>query len=329
MTRPQLSCVHEPFGDAWYFGPERLSSRYESDPQAREASGFSDTTYKDIFNALEKEQKDSGKRLFIKDMAQYFIPLDGKPASIAPSLGGAPAPCDQAGKYPYDTAPEPGNPTVVPAEILQNFHFTFLIRHPSRSIPSYYRCTIPPLAEQTGFANFDPSEAGYAELRALFEFLKAKRQIGPLVASQYEGNPHALDSVPITVVDADDLLDNPNGIIKAFCAEVGLEFDPAMLSWSSPEDKERATKQFEKWRGFHEDAIHSDSLKPRDPAKKKKPQSREEEDKEWTEKYGEEGAKVIRETVDANVADYEYLKQYAVKVPFVEPNSKGDLKETR
>ena len=42
--------------------------------------------------------------------------------------------------------------------------------------------------------------------------------------------------------------------------------------------------------------------------------SDEEEDAEWREKYGEKGAKVIRETVNANVADYEYLKQFAMQV---------------
>jgi len=36
--------------------------------------------------------------------------------------------------------------------------------------------------------------------------------------------------------------------------------------------------------------------------------------KEWTEKFGQEGADVIRKTVEANVADYEYLEQFAVKV---------------
>lgn len=40
----------------------------------------------------------------------------------------------------------------------------------------------------------------------------------------------------------------------------------------------------------------------------------EEENAQWKEKYGEEGQRLIRETVDANVADYEYLKQFAVKV---------------
>jgi hypothetical protein len=36
--------------------------------------------------------------------------------------------------------------------------------------------------------------------------------------------------------------------------------------------------------------------------------------KEWTEKYGEEAAKVIKKTVEDNVQHYEYLKQFAIKV---------------
>ena len=48
--------------------------------------------------------------------------------------------------------------------------------------------------------------------------------------------------------------------------------------------------------------------------KKSSPKSREEEDSQWSAKFGAEGAKIIRETVDANVEDYEYLKQFAMKV---------------
>jgi hypothetical protein len=35
---------------------------------------------------------------------------------------------------------------------------------------------------------------------------------------------------------------------------------------------------------------------------------------EWTDKFGEEAAQVIMKTVEDNVADYEYLKQFALKV---------------
>ena len=50
------------------------------------------------------------------------------------------------------------------------------------------------------------------------------------------------------------------------------------------------------------------------PLKKHQTKSREQEDAEWEEKYGAEGAKVIRETVEANIKDYEYLKQFAMKI---------------
>lgn len=36
-----------------------------------------------------------------------------------------------------------------------------------------------------------------------------------------------------------------------------------MLKWDSQEDQERAVEAFEKWNGFHDDAIGSTELKPR------------------------------------------------------------------
>jgi hypothetical protein len=59
MTRRDiLACVHEPFGDAFYFGPERMSTRYENDEQAREESGFANSTFKTILERIERESKE-------------------------------------------------------------------------------------------------------------------------------------------------------------------------------------------------------------------------------------------------------------------------------
>jgi hypothetical protein len=56
MTRRDiLTCVHEPFGDCFYFGPERLSTRYEDDEKARDESGFANSTFKTVFDRLERE----------------------------------------------------------------------------------------------------------------------------------------------------------------------------------------------------------------------------------------------------------------------------------
>jgi hypothetical protein len=178
--------------------------------------------------------------------------------------------------YPYNTVPEQGNPTVVPIELLAQFHFTFLIRDPHYSIPSYYRCTVPPLNKVTGFYEFDPSEAGYDEVRRAFDYLRTVGLIGPHVAINRldedvpDNATRALDSgdapareVEICVVDADDLLDKPAAMIEAFCKSINLKYEPEMLTWDTEEDHLMAKEAFEKWRGFHDDAIQSEGLSAR------------------------------------------------------------------
>jgi hypothetical protein len=59
MTRHKtLQCVHEPFGDAYYFGPERLAERYEDDPEARKESGYAESTYRTIFDRIARENSE-------------------------------------------------------------------------------------------------------------------------------------------------------------------------------------------------------------------------------------------------------------------------------
>ncbi|KAF4336723.1 hypothetical protein FBEOM_9423 [Fusarium beomiforme] len=276
--RDILESVHEPFGDAFYYGPEILSDRFRNDTTTREQSGFSQKTYKDVLNEVMDAGKD-GKRIFIKDMAYYLMAPDNKPTKIAPSLG----------------EEEPGNPTVLPLEVLKQFQFTFLIRHPRRAIPSYYRCTVPPLDEVTGFYDFMPNEAGYKELVRFFDFLIRE---------------NIVDKDNLVVIDADDLLDNPEKTIRLYCEKTGIDFKPEMLEWND-EDCNYATIAFQKWNGWHNDAIKSSALRPRTHHQT---MTTETEDMEWTAKFGPEAQKVIRKTVEDNVADYEYLKQFALPI---------------
>ncbi|KAL8915165.1 MAG: hypothetical protein Q9171_000284 [Xanthocarpia ochracea] len=259
-------------------------------------------------------------------MAYYLVPPNAASSCIAPSLGrvkrgvgtiepvvnGATNGTTKA-PYPFHTDAEPNNPTVIPRDTLGNFHFTFLIRHPRSSIPSYYRCCVPPLDTVTGFYDFMPSEAGYDELRRLFDYLRSIGQVGPATAGQTANGRSASNGdhssngvargVEVCVIDADDLLDNPAGIVEAFCKSTGIDFTPDMLDWSTEADHQQAAEAFSKW-------PHTNM----NDGKKKKVKSVEEENSEWAEKYGEKGAKVIRDTVDANLDDYEYLKQFAIEV---------------
>ena len=269
---------------------------------------FVSTTFGKVYLPLPTPQ---GKRLLIKDIGHYLLPPDQKPVSIAPSLDfkrrGVGTPTNGVTNgvskddvaatdtnaaqeyidpsapslYPYSTSPEPNNPTGLPLSVLQSFHWTFLIRHPRSSIPSYYRCTVPPLCDTTGFYNYMPSEAGYGELRRLFTYLRDVGVIAsePSSSSSFDAAAAATPSdekeekenpattttsaVKICVVDADDLLDNPAGIVKAFCQSTGLEYHPGMLTWDTEEDRRQAKEAFEKWNGFHDDAMESTGLRQR------------------------------------------------------------------
>lgn len=114
-----------------------------------------------------------------------------------------------------------------------------------------------------------PSEAGYDEVRRVFDYLRSVGQIGPKVAGQPVEDGNAASNgvnqgVEVCVVDADDLLDNPTGIIEAYCNSVGLNYDPGMLKWDTRDDQEQAKDAFEKWPGFHEDVMNSKELKLRE-----------------------------------------------------------------
>ncbi|KAL2156516.1 hypothetical protein VTH82DRAFT_1261 [Thermothelomyces myriococcoides] len=174
-----------------------------------------------------------------------------------------------------------------------------------------------------------PSEAGYDELRRLFDYLL---QVGIITTDPssshandqqqpqqtngngtHKANGHNKEgAVKVTVIDADDLLDKPAEVVRAFCEAVGIDYHDGMLKWGDEEGQRLAEEAFRKWDGFHDDAIKSTELRPR--LHPRKQPTEEEEDEEWRLKYGEEGQRIIRECVNANVADYEYLKSFALKV---------------
>jgi len=206
---------------------------------------------------------DSGDSTTAQDSAVDVASPPKTPVNAA-SPGSPTSPRSPTAPYPYETPVNSRNPTVVPREVLEKFHFTFLIRHPKFAIPSYYRCCIPPLLERTGFNPFMPDEAGYEELRRLFDYCKDTGLVGPAICGQDTSNVEMKPGqVQISLIDADDLLDDPEGILRQYCESIGLEFSKEMLTWDSEESHDFAKAQFEKWDGFHDDAIGSKDLKPR------------------------------------------------------------------
>ena len=87
----------------------------------------------------------------------------------------------------------------------------FLIRHPARVIPSYAR----------KMERVSLGAIGFPQQLSLFE-----------AASE-------LESEPPLVIDSDDILRDPEGLLRTLCGALGIDWDPNMLTWSSgpkPED---------------------------------------------------------------------------------------------
>lgn len=185
-------------------------------------------------------------------MAKCLMPLPGSTARLAPSLNHKPTRqgtqnslrCIEA-----DKGKRPRNPTVIPLELLSEFHFAFLIRNPRKAIPSLYECSTPPKCVATGWHGFKVTDVGYRELRVFFDYLLETGRIGP-------GSDNG-----ICLVDADDLLACPEEIVQSFCTFVGLDFEPRSLYWGTEKNQQRAQEMFQKLEPFHQAALQSTSLR--------------------------------------------------------------------
>ena len=117
-------------------------------------------------------------------------------------------------------------------DFLANFTHAFLIRDPAKTISSVY----------DKWPDFDELEIGNPEQRALFDLLSA------------------LNGSPPPVIDSDDLLENPEAMVKAFCDAVDIPFLPDALRWDPGAD----TADYSWWDGgsFHANLRASTGLYP-------------------------------------------------------------------
>ncbi len=99
---------------------------------------------------------------------------------------------------------------LVDGEFLDHFQHTFLVRDPAKALASMYN----------QWDEFTMDEASYEALHELFD----------LVVERYGRIP--------PVIDSDDLLDDPAGVVRAYCDAVGIPFFPGALEWEEGERRE-------------------------------------------------------------------------------------------
>ena len=185
--RGDMTCFHEPFGEAWYRGEDARWPR--RDPGGTPVAGLS-------FASVRQELMSAaaGGPVFCKDFAHYVSHLrdDG---------------------------------------FLDQCCHSFLIRDPAKVVTSMYRHWPEFLLEETGFC----------EQRELFDRLCDR------------------DGIPPVVIDSDDLLENPRGMVEAYCGAVGIPFIEAALTW---EPGDRAEVSWYDGGSWHGNLRESDGLKP-------------------------------------------------------------------
>lgn len=111
-------------------------------------------------------------------------------------------------------------------EFLSKLVNTFLIREPGKAIPSFY--AMNPDVRQ--------DEIGYEQLVKVFQ-----------KSFELNGKP--------PVIDADDLEDNPAGMIKTYCEVLNIPFISEALSWDAGHKK-----KWDIWKKWHADAAKSSGI---------------------------------------------------------------------
>ena len=129
-----------------------------------------------------------------------------------------------------------GNYDVLRHKGLREYKHSFLIRNPKKAVPSLYRASLN--TKKTGWNHFDSEEVGFHQLLELYEFVVKE-----------------FDSCPV-IVDADDLLEYPEEMMKKYCEETGLVYKENMTSWQPRE----AIPEWNIWNGWHDAVLKSTGL---------------------------------------------------------------------
>ena len=185
--RGDMTCFHEPFGEAWYQGEEAKWPRI-----TEESPRIAGLTFDSVWQTMLAAAKKGA--VFSKDFPHYI-------------------------EHMWTD------------DFLAHFNHSFLIRDPAKVATSMFK----------NWPDFVLKEIAFIEQRKLFDRLC-----------------DTLGEAP-PVIDSDDLLENPQGIVNAYCDSVGIPYIEEALSWKPGDRDEVSWYDGGSW---HANLRDSDGLKP-------------------------------------------------------------------
>ncbi|KAK4108062.1 hypothetical protein N656DRAFT_784598 [Canariomyces notabilis] len=287
--------------------------------------------YQQCFDNLEAasaEARDKGKLMFTKEHAFWFVNpafmLEVLPDPSANGSGEVTARSHQESfrltmpeAYGPSETFSPLNKTLLSDEYLRTWQFAFLIRHPALAWPSMYRAMMNlssklHMMDEDGIKGAMLSNMTWKWTRYLFDWCR----------EQSGGS-----TVPL-VLDAHDVIHNQEVVLQ-FCDRAGLDRSAVQFEWDDgkqgvpsgwtagkqngesggPDGAPDVSKEAAK-------IMTSTLVASKGIIKDKAPAAVDidAEVEKWKAEFGPEAAGLIEKTVRDAMPDYEYLREFRLKV---------------
>jgi len=194
---------------------------------------------------------------------------------------------------PYRDLDAPAiNPTILPDRFLKTLAPILMIRHPAKQIGSVYKTS--------QMASTDPRTADFEILtsykfsRLLFDYFRS------YYLHEKDGSDGEKVAWPI-VVDADDLINDTEGLARRFCELVGIDHDGVIYKWEKGIPKDQFHASFMETLNSSSGVVKNESPEKPDIAK---------ESKKWEAEWGPELTQELLQYAENTLPDYEYLYQF-------------------